>query len=268
MKKILCPTDFSDAAQNGIGYAAKLARVINGELTLFHVQSLREIASEDPGKSIEGIAKQLEMESEEVHRTFHVPCDSIVQSTIRQLSSVIQDVSDQYDLVVMGSNGPDDIYQFLTGTNAYNAAVKAKVPVIIVPENYVYSEIQKIVYAFDYLKERKIPHKELLSFASLLKAEITVLQIMEEAHSKGVDEDLRELQEIALNIFPGDVELKFDTIRSSEISQSINSYVSKNPPDMLALCSIHMNVFQRLFHKSVIKNLTATSDIPLFVFHA
>ena len=268
MKKILCPTDFSNAAQNGIAYAAKLAKVINGELTLFHVQSLKELASEDPTKSLKAITRQLELESEEVNKTFHVPCESIVQSTIRNLSSVIQEVSSEYDLIVMGSNGPDDIYQFLTGTNAYNAAVKAKVPVVIVPENYVYSEIQKIVYAFDYLKERKLPHKELISFATALKSEITVLQIMEEAQSKGADEDLRELQLIAQNLFSDDVGLKFETLRSSEIPQSINSYVSKNQPDMLALCSVHMNVFQRLFHKSVIKNLTATSDIPLLVFHA
>ena len=268
MKKILCPTDFSNAAENGIGYAAKLAKVINGELTLFHVQSLSEIAAEDPEKSLEAISQRLELESEEVSKTFHVPCDSIVQSSIRKLSSVIQDVSGQYDLIVMGSNGPDDIYQFLTGTNAYNAAVKAKVPVVIVPENYVYSEIRSIVYAFDYLKERRLPHKELISFAAVLKAEITVLQIMEEAQSKGADEDLRELQLIAQNLFSDDVGLKFDTLRSSEIPQSINNYVSKNQPDVLALCSVHMNAFQRLFHKSVIKNLTATTDIPLFVFHA
>jgi nucleotide-binding universal stress UspA family protein len=267
MKKILCPTDFSDAAQNGIAYAAKLARVINGELTLFHVQSLLEVASAAT-HSLEAITRQLESESEEIDRTFHVPCDVMVQSSFRKFSSIIHDVSDQYDLIIMGSNGPDDIYQFLTGTNAYNAAVNAKVPVVIVPENYVYSEVRKIVYAFDYLRERKLPHKELISFASVLKSGITVLQIMEEAQSKGADEDLRELQLIAENLYSGEVALKFDTLRSSEIPQSINSYVSKNQPDMLALCSVHMNVFQRIFHKSVIKNLTASSDIPLFIFHA
>lgn len=266
MKKILCPTDFSDTAENGIAYAAKLAKAINGELTLFHVQSLIELATEDSG-SLEAITQQLEAESEEVNRTFHIPCDIMVQSSVRQLSSVIHDVSGEYDLIVMGTNGPHNIYQFLTGTNSYNAAVKAKVPVLIIPESYVYSEIRTVVYAFDYLRERKIPHKDLMSFASVLKSEITVLQIMEEAQSKGADEDLRDLQQIAHNLFSGDVPLKFETLRSSEIAQTINSYVSRSQPDVLALCTLHMNFFERLFHTSVIKNLTVTSDIPLFVFH-
>ena len=43
MKKILCPTDFSDTALNGIVYAAKFAHHIGATLTLFNVQSLFNI---------------------------------------------------------------------------------------------------------------------------------------------------------------------------------------------------------------------------------
>jgi nucleotide-binding universal stress UspA family protein len=267
MKKILCPTDFSDAAQNGIAYAAKLAKVINGELTLLNVHSSIEFVPPDSGKDLESITQQLEAQSDEINRTFHVPCNAIVETTLRKLSSVIHDLSGQYDLIVMGSNGPDNVYQFLTGTNAYNAAVKAKVPVLIVPEKYVYSEIRSIVYAFDYLKERKLPHEDLIKFATALKAEITILQIMEEAQSKGADEDLRELQLIIQNLYSGDVPLKYESLRSSDIALSINRYTSSAQADVLALCSIHLNAVQRLFHTSVIKNIAATSDFPVFVFH-
>lgn len=267
MKKILCPTDFSDASQNGIAYAAKLAKVINGELTLLHVHSSIEFVPPESGKDLASITQQLESQSDEINRTFHVPCNAIVETTLRKLSSVIHDLSGQYDLIVMGSNGPDNVYQFMTGTNAYNAAVKAKVPVLIVPEKYVYSEIRNIVYAFDYLRERKLPHEKLIKFASSLKAEITILQVMEEAESKGADEDLRELQLIIQNLYSGDVPLKYDSLRSSDIALSVNRYVSNAQADVLALCSVHLNFVERLFHKSVIKNLAATSDYPLFVFH-
>ncbi|HMG94395.1 MAG TPA: universal stress protein [Chryseolinea sp.] len=267
MKKILCPTDFSDAAQNGIAYAAKLAKVINGELTLLNVHSSIEFVPPDSGKDLASITKQLQLESDEINRTFHVPCNAVVETTLRTLTSVIEDLSDQYDLIVMGSNGPDNIYQFFRGTNAYNAAVNAKVPVLIVPEKYVYSEIRNIVYAFDYLKERKLPLEKLTKFASVLKAQVTVLQIMEEAESKGAAEDLHELQLIIKNLYSGDVPLKYETLRSSDIALSVNRYVSNVEADMLSVCSVHMNVVERLFHKSVIKNIAATSDFPVFVFH-
>jgi nucleotide-binding universal stress UspA family protein len=267
MKKILCPTDFSDAAQNGIAYAAKLAKVINGELTLLNVHSSIEFVPPESGKDLASITQQLESQGDEINRTFHVPCNVIVETTLRKLSSVIQELSGQYDLIVMGSNGPDNVYQFLTGTNAYNAAVKAKVPVLIIPETYVYSEIRNIVYAFDYLRERKLPHKDLMKFASALKAEITILQVMEEAESKRADEDLRELQLIIQNLYSGDVPLKYESLRSSDVALSVNRYVSNVQADVLALCSVHLNFVERLFHKSVIKNIAATTDFPLFIFH-
>lgn len=267
MKKILCPTDFSTSAQNGIAYAAKLAKVINAELTLFHVQSLIEIAPPESGENLQSLTERLESQCDEIARTFKIPCDAVVESTFRKLSSVIQEISPQYDLIVMGSNGADNLYQFFAGSHAYNAAIKSRSPVLIVPEAYIYSEIRRIVYSFDYLSERRLPHEKLIAFASAVKSEITILQVREEAHSKGADEDLQELQAIIKNLYSGDVPLKFASLRSSDIAQSINSYVFKEEPDVLAVCSTHMNVVQRLFHKSVIKNLATTSDIPIYVFH-
>lgn len=267
MKKILCPTDFSDSAHAGIAYAAKLAKVINGELTLFHVQSLLHVEIVDADTDHPSLTQQLESQAEEIAKIFHIPCEAVVESSFKKLSNVIEDVSAQYDLIVMGSNGPDNVYQFLTGSNAYNAAIKSKSPVLIVPEQYVYSEIRNIVYAFDYLKERRLPHKKLIEFASLIKSEITILQVMEEAQSKVADEDLKELQLIIENLYSGDVPLKYETLRSSDVAFAIGRYLSKAQPDILAMCSVHTNALQRLFHTSVIKNVTFASDVPVFIFH-
>lgn len=64
MKDILCPTDFSPAAQNAIAYAAKLAQVVEGNVTLFHVQSVFDVtpASVLTGKKVilANAAEQLE----------------------------------------------------------------------------------------------------------------------------------------------------------------------------------------------------------------
>ena len=90
---------------------------------------------------------------------------------------------------------------------------------------------------------------------------------MEEARSEFAEEELKELQTIFRNFYADDVILKFDTIHGADTAQSINSYISKVDPDLMAVCSIHMNSIQRLFHKSVIKNIAATSSCPVFIFH-
>jgi nucleotide-binding universal stress UspA family protein len=272
MKKILCPTDFSDAAVGSIAYAAKLAQTTNGELTLLHVQSMFDLAPVGiitGGQMTQaGVAERLDAQSREVSKMFRISCNAEVQSTFSKLSSVIRDKGKDYDLIVMGSNGPDDLYQFFSGSNAYNASAKSSAPMLIIPTGYVYAELKQIVYAFDYLKERTLPLAKLIPWMKTLKAELTVLQVMEEAYSEEAEDDLKELQIIMRQRYRDDLIYRYDTIRSSDIAQSINSYILKNQPDALALCSIHRGLVERIFHKSIIKYISAVCSYPVFIFHA
>lgn len=272
MKKILCPTDFSDAAHGAIAYAAKLAQVTGSDLTLLHVRSLFDLAPAELVRGKEmvmtGIKERLEAQSREVTKAFKISCYAEVQSGFSKLSSVISAKGDDFDLIVMGSDGPDDLYQFFGGSNTYNAITKTRVPVMVIPAGHVYSEIKGIVYAFDYLSERRLPLAMMLPWIKALDCQLTVLLVMEEAYSKEAEDDLKELQFIIRNLYGDDLNFSYDTIRSSDVAQSINSYILRNQPDALALCSVHRNLVERIFHRSVIKNVSATCSYPVFVFHA
>ncbi len=271
MKKILCPTDFSETAQNAIAYAAKLAQTTHCSLTLLNVQSVFDFTPAEVlrgrGMALAGAAERLEEESQQISQAFKISCYAEVESSSSKLSSVIHDKAQGYDLIVMGTDGPDDLYQFFGGSNTYNAILKSEIPVLLVPAGYVYSEIKTIVYAFDYLKERNLPLTRLVPITKTLKCELTILQVMEESYSKEAEDDLRELQFIIRTFYGDDLNFKYDTIRSAEVAQSINSYILRNQPDALALCSVHRNLIQRLFHKSIIKNISAYCNYPVFVFH-
>jgi len=271
MKKILCPTDFSDAAHDAIAYAAKLARDTNSDLSLLHVQSVFDLTpTAVVGGSLlttDRVAERLDAQCREVTKTFRVSCYAEIESGTRKLSSVIKDKAKGCDLVVMGSDGPNDLYQFFSGSNTYNTIVKSKIPVLLVPLGYVYSKIKTMVYAFDYLHERSLPLDRLLSFLNALKCELTVLQVIEEAQSKKAEKDLAELQFIIAAFNRDDIKFRYDTIRSSQIAQSINSYILKTPTDALALCSVNRNLVERIFHKSVIKSISAFCSYPVLVFH-
>ena len=271
MRKILCPTDFSDAAQNAIRYAAKLAQITGAQLTLFNVQSMLNPAPQE--LIIEGeemarpISESLESQSLEVSRAFKISCYAELQPSSASLAKTIADKAAGYDLIVMGTNGADDIYQFLTGSNAYKASIKSAVPVLLVPEDCLYREIKTIAYAFDYLRARKLPMEQLKPLVKSLKCSLSILQVMEEAYSEEAEEELKELQFISRTLHTEDIELTFDTIRSYEIAESIHSYVLRTQPDMLALCAVHRNLLERLFHNSLIKNISAISTYPVYIFH-
>lgn len=272
MKRILCPTDFSDAAHGAIAYAAKLAQKTNCELTLLHIQS---VFDRNPVQILTGnqaitaeITEHLEAQSREVSKSFKISCYAEVATSFSKLSSAIREKGKDYDLIVMGSDGPDDLYQFFGGSNTYNAIAKSDVPVLVIPVGHDYAEIKTIVYAFDYLKERTLPLTRLIPWVKTLECKLTVLQVMEEAYSKDAEDDLKELQVIIRNLYGDDLNYTYDTIRSSDIAQSINSYILTNQPDALALCSVDRNLLGRIFHKSIIKNISAVCSYPVFVFHA
>jgi len=270
MKKILCPTDFSDAAFNAIAYAAKLAQSTGAELILYNVQSMTEQLVQ---KTIFGnaitfskVSEELEEQSREIAQIFKISCYAEVEVSASTLSNSIERKAEGYDLIVIGTDGTDDLYSFFAGSNSYHVIRKSKIPVLVIPVECGYSEIRHIVYAFNYLKEQSLPMEQLAPWVNTLHSELSVLQVMEEAHSVEMENELKDLQFI-ISAAHADVKLNFDTIRSSEIPQSINSYILRNDIDILALCTHHKNFIENIFHKSVIKNISGLSTYPIFVFH-
>lgn len=270
MKKILCPTDFSDEAVNAIAYSAKLAKATGAELILYNVRSLLERVTQEvvfgAPLTLKRITEELETQSKEIAEVFKISCYAEVETSAMSLTSAIEKKARDYDLIVMGTNGIDDLYQFFTGSNTYKVAHKAKIPVLIVPGSAGFSEITRMVYAFNYLEERALPMDQLKPWLDALKCELTVLQVMEEAHSKDLDDELKELQEIILHA-QKDLKFTYDTIRSSDISHSIDSYILRNEVDLLAVCTHHRNFIEDFFHKSVVRGLSGMSTYPVLVFH-
>jgi nucleotide-binding universal stress UspA family protein len=272
MKKILCPTNFSDTAYGAIAYAAKLAKATGCDLTLLYVNAVFEYSLPDitrgNNSSPAEIAEGLDALSKEVSKAFKISCYAeFLQLTIGKLSSVIKDVSVAYDLIVMSSHGADNLYQFFGGSNTYIAIVKSTTPLLLIPEGLMYSEIKTMAYAYDYLRERNLPLRQLAQFAKAVNCKLKVLQVMEEAFSKDASEDLQELQFIFKSYGEEGINYEYDTIRSSDVPESINDYIQRTQPDVLALCSIHRNFISRIFHKSIIRHISAVSNMPVFIFH-
>jgi nucleotide-binding universal stress UspA family protein len=271
MKKILCPTDHSETAQNAIVFAAKMAQKMGAGLTLLNVQSVIELT---PTEFVRGNALRMEAnqellneEGDEISRTFKISVNAIVQPSVTSLSETIDFHSRGHDLVVMGTEGPHNLIEYFSGSKTYNAIQKTDVPVLLIPTGCMYRDITNVTYAYDYLRERTLHMEQLIPFIKAMGANLTVLEVLEEAMSKDALEELNELQLILRSKYP-EVTFNFDTLRSSEVPQAINSYVHQKQPDALAVCSIHRSFISALFHKSILKTLSVIVDVPIFAFHS
>jgi len=265
----LCPTDFSDVATNAIAYAGKFAKEINAEVTLLNVKSIYELVpagiAGNANAVHNNIKGELEKQCEEVHRVFKVPCVPDYQVSGIPLSLAINSRSKGHDLIIMGTNGPDDIYEFFAGSNTYNVIKKSSIPVLLIPDGFTYDKIESMVYAFDYFHEKTLPMKQLAPLVKDLDARLTVLQVLDELLEKNSDDKAKEIQKI-INGEDNEFGLLFDLIYSSNIVDSIDRYALRNG-GALAVCTRHHNFIRKLFRKNVIKTLSSIAAYPLFVFH-
>lgn len=264
MKRILCPTDFSPASDNAIAFAAKVAQSTGSTMTLLHIGSIFDVLDVNLKPSLALIRDELELQSLQVSRTFKISCDSDIRISYQQLSHAIQECETTYDLLVVGTGGPNDLLALLSGGHAYPIIRASTLPVLLIPEGVTYQGFQKITFAFDYWRTLILPYEPLLWLVRKYQSELTILQVMEESISDEAEAELLQLQ----RKFNSDQtrHLNFHTTHAQEVPDAISHYVKHNHPDLLAMCVTHDSWIKRIFHRSAIKHLAGTARCPLYIF--
>ncbi len=271
MKRILCPTDYSTVARNAAHFAGNIARTIDAGICLFHVQSKVDEASDQYVKSrgitLETPVDYLTTLAREIATQYGVECKTEVETSSSSLSASIAEQAGDYDMIVMGTDGPHDLVQYFTGSNSYNAALNSKVPVLIVPPEIKFKPIRNILFAFDYINQPKVPMAQLLPFAVALESQITLLQVLETEPDAQMKKHLADVEYTIKSDFENAARLKFVHVSGEDVGSSIDSYSKKNNVDLLALCTVERNGLSSLFHESVIRKVSANAAYPLFVFN-
>lgn len=276
--KILCPTDFSSAATNGIEYAAKLAQKMNATLTLFNVQPLyiSEGVSLFSGGELESMHEAKASEKmlidivSDVKKTFGIICSYEVIPSFSSFEKIIEDESWKYNLIVVGTNGADNLYQFYFGTHSFRLAKKTKCPVLIVPEDCAYEDITTMVFASGYIKGDELLLQQLKQFigqmaaTSALKLQVLHVSEKDTPVSQEVYRSFCNLTEEALGIDQG---IEFKRILNEREAEAIENYMNTIPSGLLAVCMEEHGFLYRIFHKNLVKRLTAFANYPVLVFH-
>jgi len=270
MKKILCPTDFSETAHKAVAYAAKMAQKCGAELHLFHVHAIWRTIPSDLlwGKFItmKAVKEHLDEICLEVSRVYKISCYGEVHATNRSVSSVIAATGNQYDLIIMGTDGPDNLYEFLAGSNTYQVVRESQVPVLLLPEGCEYQDIAHIAYASDYFTDQQIDLTQLIQWVGPMQAKITILQVMKQPWRKQDEAKLNDAQLQLKQRYSESITLDFSIIWSDDPIEGINFYTARNACDALAVGARDYALIEKLFHKSVIRKLSVTTEYPLFVF--
>ncbi|MEO9870602.1 universal stress protein [Ekhidna sp.] len=275
MKRIICPVDFSETANNAVEYAANLANYLKAELTLFHVvhePSLEDVSAVAGGIDVGGkkefvALERLETYCDMVKDNFAIQCRPKVGSYTPSMEASLRNEieSKKYDLVVMGTDGNSDISQFFLGTHTNHIIGKISLPILVVPFGCPFKKIENVVYASNYKVEDIPALSSVMMLMQVFNPQLTLLHVNKKRTKN--DKEVRLLLQDVYQDKLKNEKLAFDQVHSENVASAIDNYVTKNNADLLVLVTHKYSWIQDIFHDSITKKMSLVADYPILIQH-
>ncbi|GAB7140446.1 universal stress protein [Deferribacterales bacterium RsTz2092] len=142
VKKIICPTDFSDASRKAMDYAIYMQNMFNAELVIVHVvfDESSLITMYVPQATMHGFLAEMQVGAQGLLDEFLTNCEQLkgVKYTTKLLKGSPHEELLKYadeisaDMIVIGTNGRTGIEHALFGSTAEKVVSRAKCPVLTV----------------------------------------------------------------------------------------------------------------------------------------
>lgn len=263
IRKIICPTDFSEAANNATGYAAKLAQIYQAELLLIHVATpiagIRILKTDET-------SVQLITRCAEISKQFRISADYEIETGTGSLADHIARAKQEKALVVMGTNGSDTLYERFFGTLTYNVIRKTNCPVLVVPEGVDYGTIRKVVFAWNYKKGEKFSFTELHELTKSFDPQYVFLHVS--THKPPIAQEIfTAFRHEAEEYLDKRVKAQFEQVYARSVPRGIDDYMKKSGADLLTITFLNRKMLRSFFHGQITEKFIDHVTYPILVLH-
>ncbi|EJG00056.1 MULTISPECIES: universal stress protein [Flavobacterium] len=275
MKKILFPTDFSDAATNAFVHALEFAKVVNAELILLHTFEIPVYDSQFFPENYASIYSSIElakfeMFKDEIPKLRTIAAERNLEDIvikhrlmdgdlIYNLKNAVEE--DNIDFVIMGTNSVSDWTKFFTGSNTESVISGVEVPVLCIPIDAKYKKVKTIGFTTRYREKDKKELKKVLKIAKKTDAKVKSLYV-KTSNSDVTEETRKEFEKE----FAGE-NVEFLVLPSDDVKETILDFVLYKDIDILTTITHKRSFFESLFDSSFSKKIAKEVPIPILVMH-
>lgn len=266
MKRIIFPTDFSEAADKALAFAIEICKRANLELLIVNAYdlpyaqnvmstSLIDIMRENSEKGLKAVAQKASEEG--------ITCTtrSLMGNPIRIIKELTK--KDPDTAVIMGTKGASGLEEVLIGSNTASVLQSIDVPVLAIPTEATFRNIDNIVYCTDFRSSKNDRAlKRLAILAGYFKAHISILHIQQPGQA-----DLASNQRHKFDDHLKDVDYSFHILSADNVEEAILNFTKEKDADMLALLHRKYGIIKGLFHSSMTNKVAYHSKIPLLALH-
>jgi nucleotide-binding universal stress UspA family protein len=268
METILIATDFSSAARNATIYGFELARLIQAKVILFTAYqssiALPDSAIYLSSNEMERNSyKQLLDEAEVIdpRRTVALKTQSRQGPVSASILSAALENNVSFIIVGMKKHGKEIRKCF--GSTVTDLYKTSGIPLIVVPAEAVFSIPETIALASDITDDTDLHAlNPLKKIGEIFVSRLFVVRVIKK-FMDGVGE--RVMRSERLNSFLASLDTSFKFIRSENVAKALNTFVDEHSVNMVAVIPHEHTVMERLFTRSVTKDLVFHTHVPLLI---
>ena len=282
MKKILFPTDFSEAANNAFIYALNVADRLNASILTLHTYTLPDVGTA-VGFTLPGHLKEfydsIDINEFESFKTAlptlrkiaddngfdQVNIKHALESGFDATTSILEVAErESVDFIVMGTKGAKGFKEIFVGTHAAKVMESANCPVLVVPSKAnLHGFIRKIAVTTEFAKDEEQALKKVLDFSKALGA-----------HTECINVDLFHTHQYYDRMafwkkqFPDYDDVSFKVLEGNDLEPTIMKYLIDNEIDLLVMLTHKRSFIESLFHYSITKKMAYHSSVPIMSIQA
>ncbi len=271
--KILVPTDFSKLSKVAVLYAAQMAKSLDAEITLLHAVYIeappRAQAAMKERQIVDAMVDNAMQDFVQLSNEIKKEVGYVVKVTPQIVKGhPVEDVvvnfahHNDIDLIIMGTKGASGIKKVLMGSNAAATISRSTIPVITVPEHSRFKPIKNIIYATDM---QSLEHEvnSIIPLAELFNATINILHVLSPDSTTKINKAQIKKDIINKYKYP---HITVHVSINDDVAEGIDEYIVQAKADMLAMFTRELTFFQKLFGKSITREMAFHTWVPLLAF--
>ena len=276
MKKILYPTDFSDAAENAFVFALQIADHLGASIITLHAFDRPDISDFNLPGVLREVYDSIDLEVFENYEDeipvlrdiatdngyYHVPMVHVLEEGA-PVSAILRTANkNKADLIVMGATGAGMMESLFFGTISGKVMEEAHCPVIVVPVDAQFDGvIDHIAVATNLTPEDARLIEALRKFRDILGSHLHVVHI-DTSSSGGAEAQLATFYQPWIS----DKKMTAHCVKGKDINETLEQFVKEKDIDLLALLSQRRSWFDELFEQNRAKEMSYQHSTPLLVY--
>lgn len=264
MKTIIAATNFTEASNHAVAFAADVAYIIRARLVIFNIIDIQpatdvlfpsdffDEAKEQSGKLLAALLLEMKKRTK----------DEIEIKTVYRIGTVVS------QLEILGNHeAPFAVFiasQFIASfepvlrdTHAISVVKHSAYPVVVVPANATMNGFKKVAIAADPDDDDAIQWPFLRDLLKIFNTELDIVAVSGNAELSSVEMPLSIDVQKQLNSF----KVSYHFVANDDVEVGIRAYVTEHTPDLLIM-------FVRkhgIFHKSITKSFILLPPVPIML---